>query len=105
MTIVVCPSSLTLSHAQAVLQGFRLAFSQASAAGKGWVLDLGPLEHFDSSALAVLIDCRRQAQAASQPLVIKGAPDALLELARLYGVTELIHVNSDLAAPTPAGGA
>ncbi|MEX8498378.1 MAG: lipid asymmetry maintenance protein MlaB [Leptothrix ochracea] len=92
---ITCPSSLTLSNAQAVLRDFRVAFAQVAAVDKGWALDLGPLEHFDSSALAVLIDCRRQAQAAGQRLMIKDAPHALVELALVYGVTELIDVDPD----------
>jgi phospholipid transport system transporter-binding protein len=95
---ITCPSSLTLSNAQAVLQGFRVAFAQGAAMDKVWTLDLGALEHFDSSALAVLIDCRRQAQAAGQRLMIKGAHHALVELALVYGVTELIDVDPD---PSP----
>jgi phospholipid transport system transporter-binding protein len=90
---ITCPASLTLTNAQAVLRGFRAAFALVPANEPVWLLDLSPLEHFDSSALAVLVDCRRQAQHASKRLVIEGVPLSLVELAKVYGVTELIDVN------------
>jgi phospholipid transport system transporter-binding protein len=46
------------------------------------VVDAGALTAFDSSALAVLLECRRAA--------VKALPPALASLAGLYGVQELL---------------
>ncbi|MES2244568.1 MAG: STAS domain-containing protein [Pseudomonadota bacterium] len=54
------------------------------------VADAGALQQFDSSALAVLLECRRHALAAGKRFSVRGAPARLRELAELYGVAELI---------------
>lgn len=54
------------------------------------VADASALQQFDSSALAVLLECRRQAQAAGKAFSVQGAPARLRELAGLYGVQALI---------------
>lgn len=56
------------------------------------VADASTLEQFDSSALAVLMECHRQALAAGKAFVVQGAPARLCELASLYGIAELIPV-------------
>ncbi len=54
------------------------------------VVEAGALRHFDSSALAVLLECRREAARLRKPFVLQGAPARLLALADLYGVRELL---------------
>jgi len=54
------------------------------------VVEAGALRQFDSSALAILLECRRQALAAGKAFAVRGAPERLLQLARVYGVAELI---------------
>jgi phospholipid transport system transporter-binding protein len=54
------------------------------------VADAAALQQFDSSALAVLLECRRRALAAGKTFSVHGAPVRLRELAGLYGVAELI---------------
>jgi len=54
------------------------------------VVDAGALRQFDSSALAVLLECRRQALAAGKAFAVRGAPERLRQLARVYGVDALI---------------
>lgn len=54
------------------------------------VADASALRQFDSSALAVLLECRRQAMAAGKAFSVQGAPTRLRELAVLYGVQTLI---------------
>ena len=61
----------------------------AAAAG-AWVVDASALQVFDSSALAVLLECRRGALVAQQPFAVRGLPPALAGLAALYGVAELL---------------
>ncbi|MEY4296002.1 MAG: hypothetical protein RLY82_1690 [Pseudomonadota bacterium] len=53
-------------------------------------LDLGALDVFDSSALALLLDLRRSAISDGKELAIHNAPAKLTQLATLYGVNELI---------------
>ena len=53
-------------------------------------VDASALEKFDSSALAVLLDCRRQALAVGQSFIVVGASQRLTQLATLYGVSQLI---------------
>jgi phospholipid transport system transporter-binding protein len=50
------------------------------------VIDASGLRHFDSAALAVLLECQRLAQAWGKGLVIRAAPAKLMALARLYGL-------------------
>ena len=45
---------------------------------------------FDSSALAVLLECRREALALGKTFAVAGMPARLRELAALYGVGELL---------------
>lgn len=78
-------SSVTAAAAQAV---------QSSGVGP-MTVDASALAQFDSSALAVLLDCRRQALAAGQSFSVTGAPPRLVQLATLYGVAELISGTSE----------
>ena len=54
------------------------------------VVDAQPLQHFDSTALALLIEFRRACAGAGKVLVVQGLPQRLRDLAALYGVEELI---------------
>ena len=54
------------------------------------VADDGTLKTFDSSTLAVLLACRREAMAAGKTFSVHGLPARLRQLAGLYGVAELI---------------
>jgi phospholipid transport system transporter-binding protein len=54
------------------------------------VLDAADLQSFDSAALAVVLELRRQARAQGRELELVAAPARLLELAALYGVAELL---------------
>jgi phospholipid transport system transporter-binding protein len=53
------------------------------------VTDASALKVFDSSALAVLLACRREAIAAGKPFSVSGLPSRLQQLSRLYGVADL----------------
>ena len=54
------------------------------------VIDASPLRELDSAAVALLLECRRQAAARGLPLQVTGAPPKLRQLAKLYGVDELL---------------
>ena len=55
------------------------------------VLDAMPLTRFDSAALAVLLELRRQAATLGKQLSIRGLPGRLSDLAALYGIAELLQ--------------
>ena len=48
------------------------------------------LVEFDSSALAVLLACRRAALAAGKQFSVSALPSKLAQLATLYGVAQLM---------------
>lgn len=78
-----------LTHAASA--AFARGLPQAVRAQPAEVLaDASALQQFDSSALAVLLECRRQAMAAGKAFAVHGAPVRLRELASLYGVEGLI---------------
>jgi len=54
------------------------------------VVDASNLTQFDSSALAVLLECHRLADAGGKPFELRNAPPKLAALARLYGVDTLL---------------
>ncbi|MFM1818007.1 MAG: hypothetical protein RL364_867, partial [Pseudomonadota bacterium] len=59
--------------------------------GQGAVqLDAQALEAFDSSVLAVLLACRRQALAAGRAFEVHHMPERLQSLAHVYGVNGLL---------------
>lgn len=82
------PESLGLKEAAAVLQSLRAQMHQEP--GAQTVIDAVDLRHFDSSALAVLLDCKREAARQKKGFSLQGAPPKLLALADLYGVRELL---------------
>lgn len=89
MAVLRLPPVLTHDQAQAC----RLQLAQAMAASPDRVLLLDALDlrHFDSSALAVLLACRRQAQALGRSLQLQGLAAPLRELAGLYGVLDWLQ--------------
>lgn len=86
--MLILPAELTHRQARAcaqlLLQGLQ------GERGSQIVVDAGPLVTFDSSALAVLLECRRAAVAEQKGLVVKSMPTGLASLAGLYGVAELL---------------
>ena len=53
-------------------------------------LDLSALTHFDSSALAVLLELRRRFGGTGGPFRAVNPPAKLYELAEVYGVADLL---------------
>lgn len=72
-----------LLHAQAVLNGWQTAKAQVVA------VDVQPLQQFDSSALAVLLELRRAVHALNLQFSLVGVHSRLMNLARVYGVDQL----------------
>lgn len=79
---------LTLRQARHALDALQTQLRSSPAAE--WVVDAAALRVFDSSALAVLLECRRSALAAQKSFAVRGLPSALAGLAALYGVAELL---------------
>lgn len=82
--VVTLPPDFTLGNA-----GEWLARTPAAVArGEVDVLDFSQIERCDSAALALILAARRAA--GSRPLELRALPGRLTQLARLYGVSELI---------------
>jgi len=77
------PATLTLDQAAAL--GAALP-----ADGSAGAIDASALREFDTSALALLLQAKRLAQAAGRGFEVNGAPPKLQQLAQLYGVHELL---------------
>jgi phospholipid transport system transporter-binding protein len=86
--MLVLPAELT--HDQAPACARMLAQAIKVDADAAVVADAAALMRFDSSALAVLLECRREALAAGKSFSVARMPPRLRELATLYGVAELL---------------
>ena len=84
--VIALPPALTMGQARQVLAGLESAIRQAAEPR----IDASALVTLDSAAIAVLLQCRRIAQAAGKSLVVDNPPPKLSELARLYGVDALL---------------
>ena len=91
------PASLTI--ADLGLPGAELrAVDALLGEGSGAVtVDASTLANFDSSAIALLLQAQRQAQASGRSLSVQSPPRAMVELATLYGVAELLGLSLDRA--------
>ncbi len=85
--MLVLPFEVTHANARACAHMLAQALrSQTEAV----VADASSLQKFDSSALAVLLECRREAQLQGKSFSVRGLPDRLRSLAALYGVAQLL---------------
>ncbi|HIV70567.1 MAG TPA: STAS domain-containing protein [Candidatus Aquabacterium excrementipullorum] len=93
--MLMLPAILTHAEVRDILRLFRETLDQAAAAhGQDAVLltvDGSALQHFDSSALAVLLECQRMARAKGRAFAVQSLPARLTELAKLYGVDGLLQ--------------
>jgi len=80
-----------LTHAQAGACAQALAAQVAAATHARVEIDASPLRDFDSSALGVLLACRRAALSAGKSLAVTGLPAGLQSIATLYGVRALLE--------------
>ena len=86
--MLVLPAELT--HAEAGACCRMLAQALRSDSSPHAVADASALRQFDSSALAVLLECRREALALGKTFAVAQMPSRLQDLASLYGVAELL---------------
>jgi phospholipid transport system transporter-binding protein len=86
--MLLLPTRLTFAEANDTLrmlqQGLR------NEPGDRLVVDATGLQHFDSSALAVLLECERLALAGGKRFEVHQMPTKLRDLAGLYGIAELM---------------
>ncbi len=86
--MLVLPKELTHSQATACLR--MLVQGLRSQTGPQVVVDATGLSRFDSAALAVLLEFRRESLALGKRFSILGMPARLGDLAALYGIIELL---------------
>jgi phospholipid transport system transporter-binding protein len=85
--VLSLPVELTHDQAKACLAQL---VAGIDAEGASVVVDAKALEHFDSSALAVLLELRRVCVRTGKSLVVQGSPKHLTDLATLYGIEGLL---------------
>jgi phospholipid transport system transporter-binding protein len=84
------PAVLTHNQASEWGRSLKLALRAATSEQTPVIADASALKQFDSSALAVLLDCRREALAMGRTFWVQGLPPRLRQLAGLYGIASLI---------------
>jgi phospholipid transport system transporter-binding protein len=87
--MLMLPATVTEREARDTLRMLGQAM-QREDGGKAVIVDAAALAKFDSSAIAVLLECRRQAQAGGRLFAVRHMPQRLADLAKLYGVQELL---------------
>jgi phospholipid transport system transporter-binding protein len=85
--MLMLPAEITHSSARSCAHMLTQALQQSEQAV---VADASALAKFDSSALAVLLNCRREAQVVGKTFSVRGLPPKLRALASMYGVAELL---------------
>jgi phospholipid transport system transporter-binding protein len=84
------PSVLTHDQASDWSCSLKLAMRNAAADNEPVIADASAMTQFDSSSLAVLLECRREALAMGRIFWVQGLPPRLRQLAGLYGIASLI---------------
>ena len=93
MPAIALPAVLLQAQAQAVADGLvQSLLTQVAGLSHGGeaVLDASALSQFDSSALAVVLACRRAVIAKGATLRVTGLPARAQALAKVYGVAALL---------------
>lgn len=85
--MLLLPATLTAHEARDTLRMLKQSIQGQS---DGVEVDASGLVQFDSSALSVLLECQRQAQAWGKTFTLREAPPKLAALAKLYGVDVLL---------------
>jgi phospholipid transport system transporter-binding protein len=89
-SMLTLPAALTLRDARAALATLGPAIEEAGEATI--TVDASALTQIDSASLAVLLQCRRLAEARERGFEVRNAPQKLVDLAKLYGVAELLGI-------------
>jgi phospholipid transport system transporter-binding protein len=83
--MLALPAKLNIAEASAAIAALAPQAQQGTGA---LVVDASALKNFDSSAIATLLELRRHA--SGRAFSVSGAPTAMVELATLYGVADLL---------------
>ncbi len=86
--MLALPAKLTHDEARACVHMLQQGMNAQTATSV--TVDASALTRFDSSALAVLLECRRDAQDKGRSFSVKDLPVKLRELATLYGIAGLL---------------
>jgi phospholipid transport system transporter-binding protein len=79
---------VTISTVTALLEQSRTLLAQGAS-----VLDFKDVTEIDSAAVALVLECLREAQRHKVKLTLANLPAALLNLAQLYAVSELLQAD------------
>jgi len=90
-TSVALPAVLMQAQAQAIADELASVLGACVSEGGEAVLDASALVLFDSSALAVILACRRAVLARGAQLRVTGLPERAQALAKVYGLSALLH--------------
>jgi phospholipid transport system transporter-binding protein len=82
---IVLEGPVTLDTVPALAQDFDTHLAAGAA-----LVDFGGVTEVDSSAVALVLEWRRQAESRNLTLRLANPPAALQNLAKLYGVLELL---------------
>ena len=82
------PEELTQAQASGCVADGLSALRAES--GEMVVVDAAALTRFDSSALAVLLEFRRETMVMGKQFAVKAVPPPLKNLATIYGIAELL---------------
>ena len=85
------PADATLEHAAELAALLPAALAEGSGV---FSIDASALKAYDTSTIALLLQARRAAQAASRGFSVSGAPTQLAQLAALYGVEDLLSLSA-----------
>ncbi len=80
------PPRLTLAEAAAAAR--ELSTAAAASQGAPLAFDASGLQAFDSSAFSVMLEVMRKS--GGQQGSVRGAPASMVDLAKLYGVDDLL---------------
>lgn len=86
--MLLLPVALTVANANDARR--LLAQAMAHETDATVVVDASNLRQFDSSAVAVLLECKRAAGAWGKAFAARNLPPKLAALAKLYGVDGLL---------------
>jgi phospholipid transport system transporter-binding protein len=86
--MLLLPETVNVDGASDTLRMLSLALKRETE--PNITVDASSLKRFDSSALAVLLECQRLAHAWGKGFGVRRAPVKLTQLARLYGIDELL---------------
>jgi len=89
--MLALPERLTHREAAATLSRLQGELS-AQPVGAAVVFDATPMQQYDTSALVVLIGLQRHARTEGRRCVLHSVPARLQQLAKVYGVLELLDM-------------